>query len=94
MDTATIEKFKSGLLCDGYIDIAEKEMPAGKFMDEHTHPADVRLLVLKGGATITCSGESKTIKTGDVYELAANIPHTEQYSENGYRIIVGLRKPA
>jgi len=90
------EQFKARLLRDGYREILEKEMPAGESMDEHTHPFDVRLLVLEGGATIQCSGEAQAVSigVGDVYELAANVPHTEKYSSDGYRFLLGKREPA
>ncbi|MGB7184104.1 MAG: cupin domain-containing protein [Burkholderiaceae bacterium] len=86
-----VEAFKAQLTRDGYDEIVEKEMQAGVFIDEHTHPYDVRALVLGGSAVIACGGESKTYAAGDIVEMAANTVHTEQYGDQPYKFLVGRR---
>lgn len=86
-----IETFKSQLTRDGYDEILEKEMEPGVFVDEHTHPFDVRAMVLEGSATIGCHGETKTYRAGDVLEMSANTVHTEHYGDTPYKFLVGKR---
>lgn len=88
------DAFRDALRRDGYLDIETKSAPPGKFVDTHSHPFDVRLLVLDGTVTITCDGEVRDLKPGDVYELGANIPHAEQYGPQGYTFLVGRRHVA
>ncbi len=83
--------FKAQLEKDGYTEIQIKTMEPGLYIDEHTHPFDVRALVLSGEATLGCHGEKKTYRTGDVLELAANTVHTEQYGDAGYEFLLGRR---
>jgi quercetin dioxygenase-like cupin family protein len=90
-----IETFKQQLIADGYLEIVDKTLEPGTIIDTHTHPFDVRALVLEGEATITCHGEApRTFRPGDILELEANRPHSEHYGPNGYRFLVGRRYPA
>jgi quercetin dioxygenase-like cupin family protein len=88
-----IDAFKAQLTKDGYTEVQTKTMQAGSFVDEHTHPFDVRALVLAGEATLGCNGEKKTYRAGDILEMAANTVHTEQYGDVPYEFLVG-RRPA
>ena len=88
-----IEAFKAQLTKDGYTEIQTKTMESGTFVDEHTHPFDVRAMVLSGEATLAWNGQKKTFRAGDVLEMAANTVHTEQYGNEPYEFLVG-RRPA
>ena len=85
--------FEAGLRADGYLDIETKRMQADCNNAEHSHPFDVRALVLDGSATIGCAGDPVTYRAGDLLELAAGTEHTEQYGPGGYRALVGRRHP-
>lgn len=89
-----IEAFKAGLARDGYTEVIERSMEPGLFVDEHTHPFDVRALVLEGSALIACGDERREVGPGDILELAADTVHTEQYGDAPYRFLVGKRTPA
>jgi quercetin dioxygenase-like cupin family protein len=91
IDTA---RFEAELRRDGYLEIVEKHVPANTVIDDHTHPYDVRALVLEGEATIACAGEAPRVyRTGDVLVVDAGITHTEHYGPDGYRFLVGRRYP-
>lgn len=90
MDT---EAFKAACLADGYADIETKTIDPNVFIDTHSHPFDVRALVLAGGLTLNCSGEIREFKVGDILELDRDIPHTEQYGPQGYTFLLGRRHP-
>lgn len=90
-----IETFKAALLADGYLEIVERTIEPNVVIDEHSHPYDVRALVLAGTATIACSGEAPRVyRTGDVLEVKAGCPHTEHYGPDGYTFLVGRRHSA
>lgn len=93
--TPDIEAFKAGLARDGYRDVEEKTIKAGLAVGRHSHPYDVRALVLDGQATIDCDGEGpRTYRPGDVLVVARDVPHTEDYgSASDYRVLVGRRHP-
>jgi len=85
------DEFKAALARDGYADITTKSMDPNVFIDTHTHPFDVRALVLEGDLTLKYDGQTKHLKAGDILELARDIPHTEQYGPQGYKILLGRR---
>ena len=87
------DAFRVALAADGYEDITTKTMDADLFIDTHTHPFDVRALVLAGSLTLNCDGKERTYQTGDTVELARDIPHTEQYGPKGYTFLLGRRHP-
>ncbi|MCM5569266.1 cupin [Burkholderiaceae bacterium FT117] len=89
-----IEAFKRQLLADGYLEIVEKTMEPNLVIDMHSHPYDVRALVLAGTARIACSGEpEREYGPGDVLEVAAGRQHVERYGPDGYTFLVGRRHP-
>lgn len=85
------DEFKTALAADGYDDITTKTMDADLFVDTHTHPFDVRALVLAGSVTLNSDGQERTYQAGDTVELARDIAHTEQYGPQGYTFLVGKR---
>ena len=89
----TPETFREKLLEDGYLDVETKSIAAGFFVDSHSHPYDVRALVLAGEATITRDGVATTYRPGDVLEVARGCEHTEKYGPKGYTFMVGRRHP-
>ncbi len=82
---------RAACLADGYTDIETKSIDPNVFIDTHSHPFDVRALVLAGNLTLNCSGELSEFKAGDLLELGRDIPHTEQYGPQGYTILLGRR---
>ena len=48
--------------------------PGAKVNPEHSHPFDVRAMVLKGAITLTADGGSQTYKPGDTFDHAARLP--------------------
>ena len=87
------EDFKTALAQAGYTDITTKSMDPNVFIDTHTHPFDVRALVLAGDVTLNCDGDEKHYKAGDILELGRDVPHSEQYGPEGYTFLLGRRHP-
>ena len=77
----------------GFAEVLTRSWPANQFVDTHTHPFEVRALVLDGELVLTCGSESRSLRVGDVFTLDAQIPHTEQYGPNGATYLVGRKYP-
>ena len=90
----TPESFRERLLEDGYLDVETKSIAAGFAVDTHSHPYDVRVLVLAGEITITRDGVPTTYRSGDVIEVPRGRAHSERYGPQGYTFMVGRRHPA
>ncbi len=51
---------------------------AGQVLSEHTSPFDALVTVLEGEAEVTIAGVSHTVRTGELLQLPANVPHGVQ----------------
>jgi quercetin dioxygenase-like cupin family protein len=91
MDTAA---FEAALKRDGFTEIETKTMPPRPPTQPHTHPFDVRALVLGGEITITCDGGAHTYRTGEVFSMAAGRTHAETYGAGEFSYVIGRRNPS
>lgn len=87
MDRAT---FEQSLKTDGYEPV-ERRMEANHFNPEHVHEFDARVMVLEGEMTITRPTGAQTFRPGDVCEMAAGTPHSEQCGSSGALYLAGRR---
>ena len=78
----------------GFDEVLTRTWAANQFVDTHTHPFEVRALMLDGELVLGCDGESRTLRVGDVFTLAAQRAHTEQYGPSGATFLVGRKHPA
>jgi quercetin dioxygenase-like cupin family protein len=90
MDTLT---FEAELKRDGFTNIETRSAQPNLFSPLHSHPCDIRALVMSGEVTLQCEGTSRTYRAGDTVVLAATCEHTEQNGPEGYTYIVGRRPP-
>lgn len=88
MDT---RQFEQELERDGYTERLVREMQPNVVLDMHTHPFDVRAMVLEGQLTLTWNGASKTFRAGDVFTMDAGCEHKEEWGPQGTRYFVGRR---
>lgn len=86
--------FETALKGAGYLDVEMKQAKADFATQPHSHPFDVRALVVDGDITLTTGGESRTYRVGDVFEMAAGCEHSERHGPQGTKYLVGRRKPA
>ena len=84
------QTFEAGLKRDGY-EILTNTTPGAKMNPEHSHPFDVRAMVLKGAITITSASEAKTYKPGDTWDLARGCLHSESYGPEGAVVLFGRK---
>ena len=77
----------------GFTEVLTRDWAPNQFVDTHTHPFDVRALVLQGEVALSCDGRSQTYRSGDVFTLDAGRAHTEQYGPAGANFLVGRKYP-
>jgi quercetin dioxygenase-like cupin family protein len=87
MDRTT---FEQSLKADGYEPV-ERRMDANHFNPEHVHEFDARVMLLDGEMTITRPSGPQTFRPGDVCEMAAGTPHSEQCGPAGAYYLAGRR---
>jgi len=87
MDAAA---FEAELRRDGY-EVLHRDLEPDVAVPEHSHPWDVRLLVLEGEITVDCAGERRTCGVGDTFSLEAGRRHSERFGPRGVRLIAGRR---
>ena len=84
------DAFEAKLDREGYV--AEYgELAAGTSRPLHSHGFDVAGLVLAGALTLTCNGERRTYRAGEVYTMAAGVAHAEEIGPDGFIYLVGRR---
>jgi quercetin dioxygenase-like cupin family protein len=88
MDSAV---FEGELKRDGFTDIETRSAQPNVFSPLHSHPCDIRALVMTGELTLQCEGVSRTYRAGDTVVLAAGCEHAEQNGPEGYSYIIGRR---
>lgn len=89
-----IGAFRRQLIDDGYLEIVEKTMEPNLVIESHSHPYDVRVLVLAGSAEIACHGEeARVYRAGDIFEVEAGCAHVERYGPEAYTFLAGRRYP-
>jgi quercetin dioxygenase-like cupin family protein len=91
MNTA---EFETALRHAGYQDVETKQAKPDLTTQPHSHPFDVRALVLAGDVTLTSQGQSRTYRAGEIFEMAAGCEHSERHGHEGTKYLVGRKHPA
>jgi len=84
------EAFESELRREGYV-VLTNTTPGPKANPEHSHPFDVKAMVLKGAITLASNGTSRTFTAGEIFTMARGCPHSESYGPDGAVILSGRR---
>ena len=84
--------FEAALRADGYSEVLTREMAAGTHVDTHHHPFDVRALMLSGELALSCEGQTRTYRAGEVFTMAAGLLHAEQFGATAASYLVGRRR--
>ena len=87
MDRAT---FEAELKRDGY-DVGTNTSPANKVNPEHSHPYDVRVMVVQGAMTLHRDGKPTTYKAGDTFSMPKGCLHSESYGPEGAVTLFGRK---
>ena len=82
-------QFRQQLEAEGCETISVVEWDANTVNESHTHDFTASLLILDGEITVTTDDGETTCRAGDMFELAANVPHAETVGASGVRFVVG-----
>ena len=83
--------FEQTLKSDGYNEISTKTTPGNKHNPEHSHPYDVRAMVIDGALTLNWDNKTKTYLAGDIFTMARGCLHTETYGPHGATTLSGRK---
>ncbi len=89
MDT---NQFTEELKRDGYADVSTRTQVALLENSPHSHPFDVRALMLTGDLTLTYAGKTEVCRAGDVFTMQAGCEHSEKFGPTGATYLAGRRK--
>jgi quercetin dioxygenase-like cupin family protein len=84
------QTFEAALKRDGY-EILINTTPGVKVNPVHSHPFDVRAMVLKGAITIRSGDEVKTYRPGETWDLVRGRLHSESYGPEGAVVLFGRK---
>jgi quercetin dioxygenase-like cupin family protein len=87
MERAT---FEAELARDGY-EVGTNTTHGAKINPEHSHPYDVRAMVVQGALTLTCDGAARTYKAGEIFTMPKGCLHSESYGSEGAVTLFGRK---
>jgi quercetin dioxygenase-like cupin family protein len=82
--------FETELKRDGY-DVMTNTTPGAKVNPEHSHPFDVRAMVLEGALTLTRGSDTRTYKPGEIFTMDRGCLHYESYGPEGAVVLLGRK---
>ncbi|KNZ30921.1 MAG: AraC family transcriptional regulator [Methylibium sp. NZG] len=78
----------------GFDEVLVREWQPLTVVDLHTHPFDARARVVGGEMWLTVAGQTRHLRSGDTFELDAEVPHSERYGPEGATYWVARRGKA
>ena len=84
------QTFAAELKRDGY-EVLTNTTPGVKVNPEHSHPFDVRAMVVQGAITITSGSKATTYRPGDRWDLPRGCLHSESYGPEGAVVLFGRK---
>lgn len=94
-ETLAWDRFEALARLQGYEAVLVREWAAGQATGEHRHPFDVMAVVARGGFELTTGAagtpQRQTLRAGDAFLLAKELPHAERYGPEGATLWVARR---
>jgi quercetin dioxygenase-like cupin family protein len=84
------QTFETEAKRDGY-EVMVNTTTAAKVNPEHTHPFDVRAMVMQGALTLTREGKEQTYRPGEIFSMPRGCLHYESYGAEGAVVLLGRR---
>jgi quercetin dioxygenase-like cupin family protein len=82
--------FEAELKKEGY-EVMTNTTPGAKVNPEHSHPFDVRAMVLKGTLTLHRDGGAHTYRPGEIFAMPRGCVHSESYDAHGALVLLGRK---
>lgn len=83
--------FRSELARDGFDEVDTRSIAPGLYNAPHSHPFEVRALMLAGELTLAWADQQRTFRAGEIFTMAAGCEHTEWFGPEGASYIVGRK---
>lgn len=90
-DLPSYAEFEAQAHADGFDQVLERHWEPGTVLETHTHPFDVRAIVVQGEMWLSCQGEVLHLRAGDRFALQRELPHDERYGAEGATYWVARR---
>ena len=82
--------FEAELKSEGY-EVMTNTTPGEKVNPEHSHPYDVKAMVVQGALTLTSEGKVRTYKAGESFTMTKGCLHSESYGPEGAITLFGRK---
>jgi quercetin dioxygenase-like cupin family protein len=86
--------FRSELARDGFDEVDTRSIAPDLYNAPHSHPFEVRALMLAGELTLAWADQQRTFRPGEIFTMAAGCEHTEWFGPEGASYIVGRKHRA
>ena len=90
----THDEFIRHLADEGFAELRTVRRETRGFVEMHTHPHDVKALVLEGELRIRTAEAEQLYRVGDVFHVPAGLPHSESFGPDGATYLAGRRQIA
>ena len=87
----TFESFSAEHRSAGFDEVLERQWTPNTVIETHTHPFSVQALVVQGEMWLTVGERVQHLRTGDRFELDADVAHAERYGAEGATYWVARR---
>jgi quercetin dioxygenase-like cupin family protein len=87
----TETEFSAQLARDGFDEIQTRTIAPNLYNPAHSHPFEVRALMLAGELTLAWEDQQRTFGAGEVFTMAAGREHTEWFGPEGATYLVGRK---
>ena len=86
--------FRSELARDGFDEVDTRSIAPDLYNPPHSHPFEVRALMLAGELTLAWADKQRTFRPGEIFTMAAGCEHTEWFGPDGASYVVGRKHHA
>ncbi len=76
---------------EGFAEIVTVEREADGVLGVHAHPFEAKALILAGEIQLRIGDTEQVHKSGQIFHLLPNVPHSEIYGPEGVKYLVGRK---